>query len=91
MSEITSWINYRRNTNFKTLIPMALQYYRERYGEPTAIMVHPTWEQEAINWMAIHNENIEVRRNGGTLVGEVWLPLVSEPRQLTMTEADDDE
>jgi len=58
---------------YRVAVEQALADYRERYGgcEPSAIIAHPTVQLQA-------PAGVAVERNGGCLVGELWLPVPPE-------------
>ena len=53
---------------YHTGVEQALADYRQRYGEPRAIIIHPTVKIAA-------PEGIAIEHNGGCLAGEIWLPV----------------
>jgi len=83
--KIKTWLNYRRyNHNLEASLSNALSFYQTRYGYlPPCIRVHPTWAQAAREAVPV---GIKVETNGGTLVGEVWLPQPEDLPQQRMEE-----
>jgi hypothetical protein len=71
-----TYLNYRGSTDIKKLMAAALKAYKERFGTyPDHLRVHPQWVDEAETLVP---NGIAVDRNGGTLVGEIWLPMPEE-------------
>jgi hypothetical protein len=57
---------------YHVTIEQALTDYRQRYGsEPRAIIAHP----KAQITVPVDVASVAVERNGGCLVGELWLPV----------------
>ena len=82
--KITTWRNYRGSSNLEATLPNALSFYQKRYGHlPPCIRVHPKWAEAA---REVAPDGVEIQTNGGTLIGEIWLPQPEEPHQLRMEE-----
>lgn len=72
----TTYLNYRGSTDIEKLMSAALAAYKKHFGTyPDHLRVHPKWEAEAKDLVP---DGIVVKHNGGTLVGEIWLPVPEE-------------
>jgi len=67
-----TWHTYRQpGWTLNRLIPAALADYNSRFGVPAQRMfVSPRQVEQAASLVP---EGVEVKGNGGTLIGEVWL------------------
>ena len=73
-----TWHTYRqRGWTLKRLITASLADYEFRFGVPAQRMFVPPRQVAAAAEIA--PEGVEVKGNGGTLTGEVWLAAKSEP------------
>lgn len=72
----TTYLNYRGSTDIEKLMSAALAAYKKRFGTyPDHIRVHPKWVAKAEDLVP---DGIKIKHNGGTLVGEIWLPVPEE-------------
>lgn len=69
----THWLTYRGSHDLERLVPKALEFYKKHYdGLPPCIRVHTSLVEAT---RAHVPDGIEVQGNGGTLTGEIWLPI----------------